>query len=279
VNATNTSGKWSPHIKKVILVITPPIWKTGWFIITTIAVAALLLFYIIYSRIKSISKKEKQQLQYEREVMELEAQALRSQMNPHFIFNCLNSIKLLIQEDKKQEAITYLTTFSKLIRSQLNNNLKEISLGEELKTCRLYVQMEALRFGSRIGFEFTVEEPADIYSLMIPPLIIQPFIENAIWHGIIPRETGGKVTVTIIDKGDQVQCIIDDNGIGREQSQQIKSESIAGHAPRGMQLTQNRMHLYNLMHQREGSIAITDKKDEHGKPCGTTVTISFKKEV
>ncbi|THU34888.1 hypothetical protein FAM09_23125 [Niastella caeni] len=279
INATNTSGKWSSHVKKMRLVIIPPLWKTAWFLTSVVILSALLVFLIIYSRIKSIRKKEKQQLRVERELMELEAGALRAQMNPHFIFNCLSAIKLLIQEDKKQEAITYLTTFSKLIRNQLHNSQKEISLEEELKTCRLYLQMEALRFGPGLTFDFEVEEEANIYSLMVPPLLIQPFIENAIWHGILPREKGGKVTIKVTDREDHVLCIIDDDGIGREQSMRNKLAIADAHASQGLQLTQNRMHLYNVLYQRGANITITDKINAQGVPCGTIATISFKKEV
>jgi ligand-binding sensor domain-containing protein len=280
INATNTSGVWSQYSKKITLIITPPIWKTSWFLLLSGLVLCILIFFIVYSRIQAVRKKEKQELQFDREVMELEAQALRAQMNPHFIFNCLNSIKLLIQTDQKQPAITYLTTFSKLIRRQLSNTHKEISLAEELETCRLYVQMEALRFGSGINYAFNISDGADIYSLMVPPLVIQPFIENAIWHGLLPRASGGKVTIEITDNDNTVLCVIDDNGIGREQAQQNKPVSIPGeHASKGIQLTHERLRLYNQMHQRGGNITVIDKKDKNGKAIGTQVSITFKKEI
>jgi ligand-binding sensor domain-containing protein/anti-sigma regulatory factor (Ser/Thr protein kinase) len=279
VNATNTSGKWSPYIKKIFVVITPPFWKTWWFISFCVIVVAAVVCSFFYVKIQSVRAKEKQQLKFDREVMELEAQALRAQMNPHFIFNCLNSIKLLINEDKKRQAVIYLTTFSKLIRSQLSNTQKEISLAEEIKTCRLYVQMESLRFGNKVSCEFMIPENTDLYSLMVPPLIIQPFIENAIWHGILPKEEGGAVVLKIEETADAIQCIIDDDGIGRTQSQQHQSATATTHQSKGMQLTQSRMHLYNLAHHHDSTITVTDKKDEEGKVCGTTVTINFKKEI
>ena len=121
-------------------------------------------------------------------MLELEAKALRAQMNPHFIFNCLNSIKSLIQQHEEEKSVTYLTTFSKLIRTLFNNaDKKEISLYDEIETCKLYLQLEAMRFDTKFSYSVNVDENIDLKSIQVPALIIQPFIENAIWHGIVPR--------------------------------------------------------------------------------------------
>ncbi|MBK6634916.1 MAG: histidine kinase [Chitinophagaceae bacterium] len=133
--------------------------------------------------------------------IELEAKALRAQMNPHFIFNSLNSIKSLIQQNENEKSVTYLTTFSKLIRTLLNNaDKKEISLYDEIETCKLYLQLEAMRFDTKFSYAVDVDKDIDLKSIQVPALIIQPFIENAIWHGIVPRNSTGHVSLNVVRK-------------------------------------------------------------------------------
>ncbi|MBK6634913.1 MAG: histidine kinase [Chitinophagaceae bacterium] len=150
-------------------------------------------------------------------MMELEAMALRAQMNPHFIFNCLNSIKSLMQEKETEKGITYLTTFSKLIRTLFNNaDKKLISLYDEIETCKFYLQLEALRFDTKFSYAVNIDETIDLKSIQVPALIIQPFIENAIWHGIVPRKSSGHVSLKVTRKYDIIEVAIDDDGIGRD---------------------------------------------------------------
>jgi signal transduction histidine kinase/DNA-binding response OmpR family regulator/tetratricopeptide (TPR) repeat protein len=212
------------------------------------------------------------------QILELEAKALRSQMNPHFIFNCMNSIKSLIQQKEEDKAVSYLTTFSKLIRTIFQNSDKrEITLFDEIETCRLYTQLESMRFGNKFSYSFFIDEAADLKSLLVPALIIQPFIENAIWHGIMPKEDGGYVNVTVKKENENIGCIIDDNGIGREMSKQNKFKGdTSAHQSRGVHLTQSRLDLDNLLNERNASLEITDKKDEQGKANGTMVFLTFK---
>ncbi len=277
INATNTAGKWSPHIKTLSIIIEPPFWKTWWFTALWVLAAAGLIYLIINYWITRVRKEEQQKAEFERKSSELKAEALRAQMNPHFIFNCLNSIKALIQEDNKQQAVIYLTTFSKLIRNQLNNAQREISLYEELETCRLYTQLEALRFGNRIICEFVIQEGIDIHSLRVPPLILQPFIENAIWHGILPKGNG-HVKISVAAKDDNIQCAIEDDGIGRETSMQNKSLTSATYQSKGMKLVQGRLSLHNIINNQGGTIELIDKQDKNNKPLGTLIIVTFKKE-
>lgn len=278
VNATNTAGKWSTHIKTITVVIHPPFWQTPWFVLLVIAIVCAIVYIFIKARIKAVRKEEQQKLTFEREASELKAQALRAQMNPHFIFNCLNSIKALIQGDNKQRAIIYLTTFSKLIRNQLNNAQQEISLHAELETCRLYVQLEALRFGDNIAIEFNIEEGTDLFSLQVPPLILQPFIENAIWHGILPKN-GGTVSVNVMQKNGKMVCTVEDDGIGREMAIRNKSQTSSTYESKGMKLVQNRLTLYNTISHHGGSVRVIDKKDRNGQATGTLIIITFNQEL
>lgn len=278
INATNTAGKWSRHIKTLKVIIRPPFWQTEWFVGLTILSVIIVIYFLINRRIKGVRKEEQQKAEFEKEAAELKAQALRAQMNPHFIFNCLNSIKSLIQDGSNQQAIIYLTFFSKLIRSQLNNVQQEVSLHAELETCRLYVQLEELRFGDNIICEFKIEGGIDLFSQQVPPLILQPFIENAIWHGILPKN-GGRVIVSVTQQADAIVCEIEDNGIGREMAMRNKSLASSTYESKGMKLVQNRFNLYNTINQQRGSIEVIDKKDSHGNAGGTLVIIKFKQEV
>lgn len=277
INATNTAAEWSNQVKTIRIVIRPPFWKTWWFIGVCMAAAAWLIYYLISQRIAAVRKEERQKRHFEQEALELKAQALRAQMNPHFIFNCLNSIKALIQEDSKQQAVSYLTTFSKLIRNQLNSAQPQIALLEELETCKLYTELESLRFSSKIEYEFITEEGIDTRSCMVPPLILQPFIENALWHGILPKG-GGKVTIAVTRNAAGLQCTIDDNGVGRETSVLNKSRNHT-YQSKGMKLVQGRLHCHNMINSHEYSIDIVDKKEPDGTPAGTRVIVHFKNEV
>ncbi|MEJ7682326.1 MAG: histidine kinase [Segetibacter sp.] len=276
INATNTAGKWSSHIKTLSVIIEPPFWKTWWFTALWVLAVAGIIYLIIINRIKKVRKEEQQKAAFEREASELKAEALRAQMNPHFIFNCLNSIKALIQEDNKQQAVTYLTTFSKLIRNQLNTAQREISLYEELETCRLYTQLEALRFSSKIVCEFKIDENVDTHSLKVPPLILQPFIENAIWHGVLPKESG-KVKISVTGKDDFIQCAIEDDGIGRETSMRSKCQTSVTYQSKGMKLVQGRLSLHNVINNQGGTIELIDKQDARHNPAGTLIIVTFKK--
>ncbi len=239
------------------------------------------IIYFVYKnqqRNKKRHEQEKNTLKIQ--AVELEAQALRAQMNPHFIFNSLNSIKSLIQQNENEKSVTYLTTFSKLIRTLLNNaDKKEISLFDEMETCKLYLQLEAMRFDAKFNFAVNVDENIDLKSIQVPALIIQPFIENAIWHGIVPRNTSGKVSLNVLRKNGIIEVLIDDDGIGREASAQNKSASGLAHQSKGVNLTQTRLELNNLLQQRQAKLEIIDKKDENGVATGTKVIITIKEEL
>jgi len=213
----------------------------------------------------------------EHQILDLEARALRAQMNPHFIFNCMNSIKALIQQKEEDKSITYLTTFSKLIRTIFQNSDKrEISLYDEIETCRLYIQLESMRFGNKFNYSFSVDSTIDLKSLLVPALVVQPFIENAIWHGIVPKEQGGSIHIKVNRQGEDICCIIDDDGIGREMSMQNKFAKGTTHQSKGVHLTQSRINLNNVLNARNASIDIIDKKDTEGRAAGTMVILTFK---
>jgi sensor histidine kinase YesM len=268
----------------------------GYFFISYFTFFQVTLFFLVYISITSLLKlsrswfivselqrellvAEKQKSAHEKALVELEAKALRAQMNPHFIFNCLNSIKSLVQQDEKEKSVNYLTTFSKLIRILLNNaEKKEISLYDEMETCKLYLQLEAMRFDTKFSYAITVDETIDLKSLQVPALIIQPFIENAIWHGIMPRSSGGQVLLNVVKKNAFIEIIIEDDGVGRAASQQNKPAGGLVHESRGVNLTQSRLELNNLLQQRKARLEIFDKKDENGLATGTKISIILNEE-
>ncbi|CAN5511894.1 hypothetical protein BH10BAC2_BH10BAC2_48430 [soil metagenome] len=259
-------------------------------IIVVASVLVSITSFLIWYRIRQLRLKykiileqkeaEKLRAVYERKLLELEAKALRSQMNPHFIFNCMNSIKSLVQKKEEDKAVNYLTTFSKLIRTIFQNSDKrEITLYDEIETCRLYTQLESMRFGNKLSYSFTIDETIDLKSIMIPALILQPFIENAIWHGIMPKEEGGILCVNISKKNEKVFCMVEDNGIGRKLSQQNKFNAAAStHQSKGMRLTQSRLELSNTLNQRNASVEIIDKINGKGEAEGTKVILVFSEE-
>ena len=243
-----------------------------------LTISGWLFIYFLFHYVKGVRNEERLRMQYELQMVALEAKALRSQMNPHFIFNCMNSIKSLMQENKVDKGITYLTTFSKLIRTLFTNaDKKEITLHDEIETCKLYLQLEAMRFDAKFAYHINIDETIDMKSISVPALIVQPFIENAIWHGIVPRGEGGNVSLDVCKRNGNIEIIVDDNGIGRESSQQNKTVSI-GHQSKGVNLTQSRLELDNLLQQRQAKLRTIDKKDEYGKASGTRVIIELPQE-
>jgi len=248
------------------------------FILWLAAISPVILTTIIIRLRKEATQRgEHQKNRIEKTILELEAKGLRAQMNPHFIFNCMNSIKSLIQKEEQEKAVIYLTTFSKLIRTIFQNSDKrEVSLYDELETCRLYTQLESMRFGNKFSYNFNVDETIDLKSIMVPALIVQPFIENAIWHGIMPKEDGGIVMVTVEKSNNAISCVINDNGIGRAMSMQNKFKGeLSTHQSQGVHLTQARLDLDNALNERNAHMEIIDEKDEYCGVSGTTVILTF----
>jgi sensor histidine kinase YesM len=236
--------------------------------------------YFSYHYVQNVRKQDRAKIEMQYKMLELEAFALRATMNPHFIFNCLNSIKSLIQKNENEKSVSYLTTFSKLIRTLFDNaDKRDISLFDEIETCKLYLQLEKMRFDAKFSFVVNVQNCIDLKSIQVPALIVQPFIENAIWHGIVPRDTGGHVSLNVLKKNDMIEVAIEDNGIGRDRSQQNKSSGSLAHQSRGVNLTLSRLELNNQLRQRQAGLQIIDKKDENGIAKGTTVIIKIREEL
>ncbi|MBK8087643.1 MAG: histidine kinase [Chitinophagaceae bacterium] len=233
------------------------------------------LIYFLYKYIKKVRAEEENRAALKIQIAELQAKKLRAQMNPHFIYNCLNTLKVLIRTGEKQNTTTYLTTFSKLIRALFQNSDKQkISLYDEIENCKLYTQLESIHFGNKIKINFRIDSDLDLKSVMVPALIVQPFIENAIWHGIAPKENGGTINITIKQQEDQVLCEVDDDGIGRRSSQLNKASDSLNHESKGVHLSEARLDLEKTLNDTYTGIKIYDKY-EQGEPMGTKVILIF----
>ncbi|MBC7904685.1 MAG: histidine kinase [Gemmatimonadaceae bacterium] len=206
---------------------------------------------------------------------EAEMQALRAQMNPHFIFNCLNSINRYIVKSDQATASLYLTRFAKLIRLILDNsNSKNVILSNELEALKLYIEMEGLRFDKKFIYTIKVDNNVNTDSVEVPPLIMQPYVENAIWHGLLHKESGGRLDILIsMASENMLQCIIEDDGVGRQKAQELKSKSATTRKSLGMKLTEGRISLLNKHAELNASVDIIDVVNPAGNAGGTRVIL------
>jgi len=207
---------------------------------------------------------------------ELEMQALRAQMNPHFIFNSLNSINMFILENNKLQASEYLSKFSRLVRLILQNSQEVlIPLERELEALQLYLELESLRFEKRFDYKISVDDEVDTTILKVPPLIIQPYAENAIWHGLMHKKEKGHLEIELYQREEILFCKITDDGIGRKKAAELKSKSSLTHKSMGMRITADRIQMLQQQNQKNGSISINDLVFPNGNPGGTEVLIKI----
>ena len=203
-------------------------------------------------------------------------QVLRSQMNPHFIFNCLSSINRFILINKTEEAADYLTKFSRLMRMALHNSEKSsITLETELEALRLYLELERLRFKNTFDYSITLVNTIETSTIFIPPLLLQPFAENAIWHGLMHKKDFGHLDISLSIEGRILHCLITDNGIGRQEAALLKSKSAENNKSMGMQKTVARLALLNHQSSENTFFAVEDVMDEHRHVSGTKVVLKI----
>jgi len=227
-----------------------------------------LILYILYRQY---------QLKNEKKMLTLEQSMLRSQMNPHFLFNSLNSIKLYIINNEKKNAVHYLNKFSKLIRKILEaSSLKEIPLAEELETVELYMNIENIRFSNEINFEIKVDEDIDTHVVKIPSLILQPFLENALWHGLSSKE-GDKSIVMHVGrrKNGFVNISIADNGVGREEAERLKRNKVLKRKSVGIDITKERLANFSRDYQNSFDVEIVDLFGKNGEATGTKIILNI----
>ncbi|MDQ6755606.1 MAG: histidine kinase [Bacteroidota bacterium] len=251
------------------IIITPPIWKTWWFETLVFLLAVLIIYIIFRQRIIAI----KHESALKQKIAETEMQALRAQMNPHFIFNCINAIDNLIQTNQKDKATTYLARFAKLIRVVLDSSKNNVvPFYKEYEALNLFLQLEQFRCSNKFEYELTADEEITHGDYKVPPLLIQPFIENAIHHGLMNKQGNDKkLSVQIGIENETIRYSIIDNGVGRQKALQIKNLNKPEHISYGIEISTERVHLYNK-NGNEKNVTITDLYTD-GSPSGTMVQV------
>ncbi len=231
----------------------------------------LLTAILLFNRYKL--KKDKEKSEIEKERIQIEQRLLRSQMNPHFIFNSLNSINSFIGDNNPKEAQIYLTKFAKLMRLILENSRKVmVTLEDEVNALLLNLELEQLRFDGRFDFSINIDNNIDPEDVYLPPMLIQPFVENAIKHGIKGKEGKGLITISISTEHEFLKCIVEDNGIGREKTMKIGHKN-KDHASLGTQVTIERLQILKQEKIAKTGIKIIDLKNEKGIGIGTRVVL------
>lgn len=275
LKVANNEGIWNEAAFRLSVKIATPWWRTIWFWIFLI-LALLGLTYLIYkSRINQIRKEAKLKSDYERRLADVEMSALRAQMNPHFIFNSLNSVDYFIINNEPEVASDYLNRFSRLIRLILQNSKSTIvPLKDDLEALKLYLEMESVRFDNLFDYEVKIEKGLDLEQIFVPPMLMQPYVENAIWHGLMQKENGkGKLELGLHQNQGHLICHIEDNGIGREFAKKIKSKSASKRKSYGMKITSDRLEALNKLAGTNASVQVVDLKNEHGAATGTRVDL------
>lgn len=268
VEAMNNSGVWSDLPATLNFVIKPAWWQTNIFRIVAALVLIVVLIFIFNTRVKRIRKK------YEMEKLQasLQLTALRSQMNPHFIFNVMNSIRSFMQNNNLKAAEHYLISFSRLVRYTLDNSeTQEVSLNEELTALNSYVDLEKQRFDNGFEFEVICDPDIDTTEITLPSLLLQPFVENSIKHGIARIQTMGRITIRIKKSGKALVVLIEDNGIGLKQNQINNLSSNGKMGPHGMSITFERIRAYNKAFNKSITADISNITNDSGEIVGTRV--------
>jgi ligand-binding sensor domain-containing protein len=252
---------WGKTPASFSFTIMPAFWQTWIFAFVIIALVLLLAAWLIYRRIRVVIKRENEKHRIEKQIASLELQALQAQMNPHFIFNAINSIQHFILHNDVLAANDYLSRFARLMRLFLESSKNRyISLQRELELLHLYLQLEQLRFDEKFTYDIIVGTGIDINMVNIPPAVIQPFVENAINHGLVQLPGNGRLEISFVtNSNNKIKCIVDDNGIGREKSAEMKAMHPKEHVSRGMQLIEERIKTYNFIDEQDIHIHITDK--------------------
>ncbi len=238
-----------------------------WYSLLALTIIAIIMVSIYYNR----------QLKHEKHILTLEQDMLRSQMNPHFIFNSLNSIKLYIINNEKENAVYYLNKFSKFIRKILiASTEKEITLEDELDTMQLYMNIENIRFSNEIDFQIHVDKNINTASIKVPSLILQPFLENSLWHGLSSKNDDKKITLHVFKDSDEfVSISITDNGIGRKASEKINDKKLLNRKSVGLSITKARLANFSKSYTNSYKIEIEDLHNTLHKPIGTKVLVQI----
>lgn len=276
LKAVNKFGIDSHKIYLRFIVATP-FWQSAWFYAIIIFVFLAITWIFVSLRIRGIRRRQQEKEMLGKRMMEMEHIALQSQMNPHFIFNCLNSIQQYIFDKDIYLANKYITDFANLIRLTLHHSAQSyISLSDEINYLSNYLSLEKLRFKEKMDYSIETDPALDTKTTFIPPMLIQPYVENSIRHGLRPQTDGkGHIKIQLLPTGSKLTVCIEDNGIGREKAMQYKTREHIEYQSRGMSLTADRIRLINSIHKDNIQIEVIDLKDDQGQALGTRVIMHF----
>jgi len=273
MSTQDAGGNWSSKNASFSFYIQTPWWQTWWFIALCVLAGIGVVTLIVRARIRVYQRKLEQQ----KSMAESELKALRSQINPHFIYNSLNSIQDFIMQNQREDANLYLAKFARLMRNILSHSRTgKISLAEEIESLGLYLELESLRFNNQFTFSFEISDGINPEEIDIPSMILQPYAENAVLHGLASREKDGKITIGFSRDSNFLICTIEDNGIGRKKATELKQQRARrGGKSLGMKITQERIDLLSIGEKHKINLQISDLVDEKENPCGTRVTLNF----
>jgi ligand-binding sensor domain-containing protein len=280
VKAANKNMEWS-DIQNIHITILPPFWQSWWFSLLIVLFLLLLIVTIFRIRIRAIKQKqENERLGFKNRLLFLEQRSLNASMNRHFIFNSLNSIQYFINSSDKRSANKYLSSFAKLIRKNLDSSTSNnfiVTLQEEIERIELYLTLEKMRFHNKFDYVVDIESGLDTEEIEIPSMILQPFVENSIIHGVLPLEKKGEITVKIYEEYGEVVFEVMDNGIGIDNSITHKEESLSGdHESKGMEITNRRIELLRkLTGENLLIIGPFQLNNQEGEVLGTKVIIKM----
>ncbi len=269
-------GRWYEPGVRLGIHIIPPFWSTWWFRLLAVLAITGVGWGFYRWRIAQIRREEALKTEFNQRIARTEMAALRAQMNPHFVFNCLSSINRFILVNKPDEASAYLTKFSRLIRLILDNSRTEtVPLNKELDALQLYVEMEQMRFSDRFEYRPEISPQVQTEHVEVPPLLIQPFVENAIWHGLMHKKAPGLLQVRVFYEGKKLCIEVEDDGIGRQRAMELKSRSATVNKSLGMKVTAERLEVINQIYGTHAVATTEDLTKENGAAAGTRVRITF----
>ncbi len=273
VISSNNEGVWNKTPATFTFTINRPFWKTIWFYVLLFGIIVLIIIVSVRLKIHQIKVREQNKTQLNKKIANIESQALRAQMNPHFIFNTLSSIQHYISNNDTDAALKYLSKFAKLMRKIMDNSKQQmISVSEEIDALKLYLELEVMRFDKKFDYTISIDKEIDPHYDRVPSMLIQPYVENAIIHGLLPMQGAGKIAITLQKQNDTILCIIEDNGIGRTKSKEYNAAKVMQHKSMGMSITQERLNLLNSSLNSNISCEIIDLY-EKGESSGTRVKL------
>ncbi len=260
VRLGDNNGNWSAHTASIPITVLSPFYKRWWFILMILLSAASIFVYIVYQR------ENEFKLRYAN--LEIQQQLFRVQMNPHFLYNAMASIQNYLFKSETKMAVNYLSSFGRLFRNVLDNSKEEfIQMEKELETLRLYLYLQQLRFPGEFSYVFNIDEELETDLVLIPPMLAQPIIENALEHGIFPKKGKGHITIDFTKFKSYIELKIQDNGLGFYHKKQEQKN----HKSSALQITKSRLRLLEKKYKYKSSFEIKELKDDKGKVKGTVV--------